>query len=398
MTLPVDTLIEPLTEAQVKATLYDLLAALGIETTSWRPRATTRAIVAICAKVIAGLTVLIAAGIRSTSLGLKPSGVWLTLLAKYVYGIDRRTATFAATGVTLVNAGGGVYNLDPGDLILLNTTSGKTYVNTEAIALGALSSLQNVPVRAVEIGSDSTATPGEIDDFVTPLLGVTVTNPAAAVGSDEESDEELIQDCAAARGALSPFGARGAYTFFAKFRPGGKPLTKADGVTPIGVNRVQMVPGVGGALAVYVATATGDVSGSVSTPGDDLYIVDQNLRTYALGPCLTLTTATAPSVDFVILYTVYADVAAGRTADEIKDIIGAALTAWGATYPIGGLSINGSDFYIFLSAVRAIIGKADPAIIKVELDLPVVDQVLLPGERMNMVVANGSTVTLVSQP
>src|SRR5262245_9925447 len=85
--LPIDELITPLTEEQVEATVYDLLVALGLDPTSWPRRGTSRVIIRIVAKLIAGFTVLMAAAIRGTILELS-TGSWLTVLARYVYGVQ----------------------------------------------------------------------------------------------------------------------------------------------------------------------------------------------------------------------------------------------------------------------------------------------------------------------
>ncbi len=394
--LPIDALIEPLTEEQVKATIYTLLAALGITTTSWKRGGVTRTLIAVLAMVIAGFTLLMAAAIRGTILELATGG-WLTLLARYVYGVERITATFAETGVTLANSGGGEYSLDPGDLIVLNTTSGKTYKNVNSIALGSMQTLTGVRVRAVEPGSEGNAASGQIDGFETPLLGVTVTNPEAAVGIDEQDDVSLRQDCADARAALSPFGPSEAYKYFAKRVPGGAPLTRADGST-IGVNRTQVtIDNLGGAITVFVATASGDVAGDVNTPGDDLYVVDQNLRTWAMPAGVTLTTQNANAVDLTVQYNVWADAASGLSANDVKQKIDAALTAYFATFSLGGATRNGTNYYAFLSKIQGLIESADPSILSVSLPAPLGDVAMDPGDRIHLILSGSSTVAMVSQ-
>lgn len=390
MALPIDALIEPLTEEQVKATIYALLAAIGVDTTSWRPRATTRAIIAVLAKVIAGFTVLMAAAIRGTILEYS-TGVWLTVLAKYVYGVERITATFAETGVTLVNAGGGVYSAAPGELILLNTTTGKTYVNTAQIELGSLETLQNVAVRAVTAGSASSATANQIDAFVTPWLGVTVTNPSAAVGLDEQTDVSLRGDCADARGALSPFGAEDAYKFFAKRVPGGKTLKRPDG-SEIGVDRAQVVTDPAtGVVTVYVVTASGPLDPS------DLAIVDANEKKNAVPGTVTEVTANANEVTILVLYQAYARADGGKTVTELKAIIDKKLTDYFVTFPLGGETWNGTDYATFLEVIRGTVIAADPAIMKCTMVNPVVDMAMVPGDWANLVLAAGRSVTLVVQ-
>lgn len=397
MALPWDALITPLTKDAVEGTIYDLLAALGVSTTSWSKKGTARTIIGVTSTVIAGITSLVAVPVKGMVLETS-EGVWLTILAKYVYGVDRVEATFAESTVDLVNAGGGVYAYDVGEVVFLNSTTGKTYTNSEAFSLGALETRNDLPVRAVEAGSASNATSGQIDDFVTPLLQVSVSNPAAAVGQDEQSDADLRQDCADARGALSPLGAKGAYAFFAKRDAKKAPLVRADG-TAIGVNRVQVVvANLGGAVDVYVATASGDVSGSASTPGDDLYIVNESIQSLAVPYGITATVQNCNAIDWTVLYTVYADAASGLTAAALKTKINNALTDYYATYPIGGVTVNGTTFWAFLAKLRSIIEAADPAILNVVLSTPLADQELEPGDRLNLIIAVGCSVNMVSQP
>lgn len=395
MALPIDAHLTPLTKEQVEATILNLLTGLGVSVTSWKRKGTARNIIGASSTVIAGLTLLLSAAIKGTILELA-EGIWLTLLAFYVYGVTRVPASFAEGVVTLENEGGGVFELDPGDLVVLNKATGKSYVNTARVELGALETLEEVPVRAVEIGSASTATPGQIDAFVTPLLDVTVTNPAALVGVDEQLDPELREDCADARSALSPLGAKDAYSYFAKRIIGGTPLVRADG-TPVGVNRTKVVvPGANGAVTVYVATASGAVAGDIETPGTDLYLVHENIKLRAAPWGTTVTTANATPVNWTVKYTVHADASAGKSAEAIESTIDAALVAYFATYPIGGLSINGTDYYVFVNRTRGIIDQADSAIVSAVVNTPTVDAALTPGQRVNLIIDATSSVTLVA--
>lgn len=389
MALPIDALIEPLTEDQVKATIYDLLAAVGVGARSWKSGGTARTIIAVLAKVIAGFTVLIALAIRGMFRSTA-EGVWLTLLARYVYAVERITATFAAGGVTLTNAGGGIYSLEARELSLLNTTTGKVYRNTAAFDLGALQTL-TITVEAVEAGSESTATSGQIDDFVTPLLGVTCTNESALVGTDEQDDASLRADCLSALGALSPYGANGAYEYFAKRVPGGGPLTDADG-TIIAVNRVQVVAtSLTGNVSVWVASANGELS------TDELELVRANVRRYAAPATATALVGNADPVPVAVYYTAYADAAAGITASDLKDAIDLKLTEYFATYPIGGTKKSGTQKYLYLGKVKGLIEAADPAVLEVDFFTPIADVALDDGDFAELTISGSSSVVLVTQ-
>ena len=100
-----------------------MIAATGTKTTNWKPGAVVRTIVAVLAFVLAAFSVLTSLLAKSGFLELS-SGAWLTLVARYVYGVERDTGSFATGFVTLDNAGGGVYSGDPDDLLFTNPTTG----------------------------------------------------------------------------------------------------------------------------------------------------------------------------------------------------------------------------------------------------------------------------------
>lgn len=389
MALPVDQLITPLTAEQVEDTALDFLASLGVNTTAWSPDNPIRTVIGVLAVPIAGVTSLVALGIRSL-FRETAEGVWLTMRSKYGYGVDRITATYAAGEVTLTNAAGGSYNEAIGDVVVLCTATEKTYRNTEAIVLAPFAT-GTFDFEATEAGSASSASSGQIDAFVTPLLGVTVSNASALIGTDEETDADLRQRDEDKLGALSPLGAEGAYAYFAKS------TARADG-TPIAVNRVQVVrQNLAGAVFVYVASASGTIAGSTGSAGTDLYLINEALQRWATTACVTCTLYNATPVGVTVAYTAFADAGAGATAAEIKTAINAALTAYFATYPIGGLTINGTDYYVFKNKVRSIIERAHSAVISATVTTPAADVELETGEFAALAINVLSAVSLVSQ-
>lgn len=390
MALPIDQLTRPVTSAQAKQAIYDMLAKSGLPVTSWRRGAIVRTIVAVVAYIVAGFTQLLAVVVKGLFLSTA-AGVWLTLLAQYVYGVVRRSATFAQGQITFDNTGGGEFNLAIGEVVVYNETTGKRYTNIEAFTLASLETGKKVAFQAVEAGSASTSTPGTITAFATPLSDVTCTNEAAFVGSDEQSDEELRQDCVDALGALSPFGAPGAYAYFAKHVPGGQPLTRADG-SAIEVNRVQVkATNNTGSVSVWVASSSGPLS------GDDLTIVTNNVLKYATPQCVTVSVLNATEVPVDIQYAVYADAGADKTTDEVKATIDAAVTAYGAVFPIGGQKAAGPSRYLFANKVRGVVVEADPAILTASLTTPSADVLLSDGEIPTFTISGLSTVDLVAQ-
>lgn len=386
-TASIDDLTTPLTVDEVKTSIYNVLAALGVSTTNWKPGAVVRTMIAAIAIVIAAMSQLTAAIARSGFLDTA-TGSWLTLLARYVYGTERIPATFAVGDVTLTNAGGGIYVFAVGDLQLESATSGKTYTNTTAGTLGALSTL-TLTFQADEIGSDSTAFVGEIDTLVAPLTGVTCSNAAVLVGTDEEEDPALRARCRAKLGSLSPNGPWDAYDYVAKS------AVRADG-TPIGVTRTRSLPDGAGGLDCYVATASGTITGTVGNLSTDLGAVDDALQRKATPLCVTLSTHATTAVPLAITYEIWCYNTLGLTQDQITDLIADQLTAWLAARPIGGDFISGPPGAIYKSGIEAAIGATRTAegsslgIFRVNLAAPATDTVLAVGE-----VATLGTVTVL---
>ena len=288
MTTTLDELTRALTVDEIKTAIYDVLAGYGVATTGWKPGAVVRTMIAGAAIVLAALSSLIALVARSGFLELS-SGPWLTLVARYIYDTERSEGTFASGPVLASNSTGAVYSLDPGDLILSNTTTGATYRNTAAVVIGSMASNVEVAVVADQLGSDGTAQVGEIDALVTPLLGVTVTNAAAIVGTDEQSDTSLRSAAQERAGALSPDGPSDAYRYFART------AVRADG-TAIGVTRIKVTPNGTGGVDVLVATATGGVTGTQGNPATDLGAVFANVEANAVPLGVTLTVASADAL------------------------------------------------------------------------------------------------------
>lgn len=364
MTFSVTDLTTPVSKEQAKTSIYNVLAALGVSTTTWKPGAVVRTMIAACAIVLAAFSTLTSTIARSGFLELS-AGFWLTLVARYVYGVARIEATFAAGSVTLVNAGGGVYALDPDDLVVSNPTTGKTYRNTSAISLGAGATLV-VPVVAVEAGAGSTSVPLAISRLETTLLSVTCSNASALVGVDAEDDPALRLRCSEKLGALSPFGPWDAYTYAARN------AKRLDG-SGVGVSRVRLVKDGFGNVYVYVATASGAVTGTVGDLTTDLGAVDEAIQRLAAPLAVTAHVQSAAELPVDVTYQVWAYNTSGLSVAEFEAAIAARLVALMTAQPIGGNVIGADPGKLFLDALRTAIGSAAPEIFHVVVTLPVAD-------------------------
>jgi uncharacterized phage protein gp47/JayE len=388
----IDDLTTPLTTDEVKASIYSVLAQVGTATTNWKPGAVVRTLITACAILIAALSRLMASIARSGFIEYA-SGRWLTLVALYVYGVTRIEATFASGVVTLTNTGGGSFNLDPGDLVVYNPTSGATYVNTAAIVLGPLATLNDVPILAQEAGSGSTSFAGEITGFQTPLLNVTVTNPAALVGVDEETDPALRARCYAKLGSLSSNGPRDAYNYWARS------AVRLDG-SPIGVTRTRVVTtSAAGTVDVYVATATGGVTGTANNPATDLGAIHDTIQRKAVPLSVTETTYSATPITVPVTYEAWLYNDSGLTEQQIRDAVAAELAAHFPEIPIGGDVIPPDSGKVLRADLEGVIRRAHHGdqhlkIKKVAITAPAADVSLASNE---VPVLGAVTATAINQ-
>jgi uncharacterized phage protein gp47/JayE len=371
MALPIDQLIKPLTKEQVKASIYALLTAMGLPVTSWQEGGVARTIVAIVAVIFAGFTQLMALAIRSQFLDLA-EGIWLTLLANRVYGVDRLEATYATTTLTIDNAAGGLYSFEPDELIIFNSATKARFTNAAAVTINPLATGVEVAIRALEAGTGSTSAPGTIDSFETVYLGLTCTNATSAVGLNGESDPLLRERCRDSLGARSPNGPKAAYRYWAKT------AKRANG-TPVGVTRVRLPTPTGdGGLSVIVAGASGAISGDANDPLTDLGAVAKSIWDNAVPEGIgVVSVASASNLVVAVTATVYVDSAANLSNDDVSSMASVALQDYFPATPIAGFIISPATGKIFRNALVGQIEKADKAIIKADVTLPASDVFVL---------------------
>lgn len=339
MPLAIDDLIDPPTEDEIFETFLDELEAFDIPARSWRKAGVARTILRVVAKTYSGFGKIISEAIRSGFLETA-RGEWLTLLARNVFNVERREATFASGKIRLVNGGGGIFSFAPDAARFLWTAKGKAYVNSEAFTLNPGDD-KLVTIRAVEAGSASSAPPDEITKIETTMLGVTATNPAAVVGTDAEPDEELRAACKNKLGAISVRGPRSAYAYAVRT------ATLEDG-SPVNINRFSITP----------SSSTGVVTVTVASPEgsptvEDIDGVVEAIETYARPDSVTANVVAAVEKALTKTITVWAKRSEGVSAAEIKTFVDDALVDAIAKYPIGGIpkppSTKGYLYADFLS-------------------------------------------------
>lgn len=360
-TIDFDDLVKPVTEQEIQSSIYTVLGTLGLNTSTWKTGAVVRTISTGFSIILSAFSSLQALIAKSGYLELS-EGDWLTVVAFYVYGVERYKATFASGFVTLTNTAGGVYNFDPEDLIFSDPSTGKSFRNTDFVSIPAGSPTTpthviDVPIRAVEAGSLSTAIPGAISVMVTTVTGVSVSNPTAVVGQDAESDAAVRARSSAKLGSLSPMGPWDAYTYAVRS------ATRPDG-TNLGITRTRIAKDGYGNVEVYVATASGEV------PPEDVAIANEAVQRNAEPLCVNAVAYTAEQVETAVTYELWMYNTSGHTDDQIKATIADDLTAWFTLQPIGGNVIAGNPGKIYADKIRAVIGDSFDEIFHVVLTLP----------------------------
>jgi hypothetical protein len=316
----------------------------------------------------------IAAAITAGGFLDSATGDFLTFLSKSVYGVDQILATFGTTSLTLTNSGGVSITLAAGDVKVSSAdpaSLGKTYESTTGGTVPVGGTL-SVTIVADEAGTGSNAGAGTITSFVTPLLGLTCSNPTALVASDAESEEALRVRCRESLAKASPNGPADAYNFFAKTAT----LTDGSGA---GVTRTRVVQN-NGSLIVYVASAAGAVAGTFSDPATPLGAAFKSIQDNCVPTGLSASVVSARPLTMSPAATVYLAKGSVLSVADARSLILARLLTYFASLPIGGSNV-GVGGRVFLDAIIGEIFQAAPGqIVQVVMTDPLADEPLASSE------------------
>jgi hypothetical protein len=373
MALSLEELTDPATFQEARGVILDVVEALGIPTSNWKGGAVVRTIISGVAVMLSGASQLQSAIGRG---GFRLTAVedWLTNVAADVFGTSRDLETFAQGEVTLVNAGVGVFSWDPDELELVNSSTGKTYRNVDAVALGA-SSTVTADFRAAEAGSASSALVGEIDALAIPQTGVTCSNAEALVALDDEEDQSLKIRAGESLGARSPLGPWDAYNYICKG-------AKRDDGTRIGVDQVRTTHDGKGNIVVYVTTPSGSLAGTAVPYAGDLGDVQKAIDTYAEPLGITATATNASELAVNVTAEVWAYNTANLTDAQWVTLIENALTDLIRRKPMGGDVISGGGGgKVWWSDIQGTIKAVRPEVFRVALTVPASDVAVTPGQR-----------------
>lgn len=371
------------TQAEILAAELQIATAIGLPVTSWQPGDPTRSLFMAESVKLGVLEQEVVGYIQSGFLDYA-QGQWLTVVAQQQFNVIVPGATFATTQVTLTNSLGAVFDLAAGDVQVKNSTSGATYTNSTGGHLAGPGTL-TVTVIADEAGSASSAGAGEIDTMVTDLIGVSVTNPTAAVGTDQQAPATTVQQCRDKWGSLSPNGPAAAYSFVAL-------NSTLTGITT--PTRVRVYPdSVTGDVTVYVAGASGALSGG------DVTAVQNAITQYATPLTITPTVSSATGVTVAVTYTIWLYKSVNQTTTQIQTAIQTALENLFAAAPIGGDIIPpAATGNLYQSEIEACIGSVFAAkTFRVSISAPSGDTALTNGQvpQLGTVTA---TVNLIADP
>ena len=367
MTLLISDLITPEEQADVLATLLAVSALLNAPTTSWQEGAPILALLSTAAQKMADLTT-VAVDITKGGFGeLLPSDAWADRWALSRFNVTRVPATSAATLATFTcDATAAALTYQAGQSIVAHATTHATYRNTVPVTLGPGLVVPGMGIAADIPGAIGSAAPSTITVMVSSLVGVTVTNPATAIGSDAETTPALVKRARSKLGALSPNGAKDAYNFIAT-----SPDFSATSV-PITRTRTVGTP-TSPTISVYLATATG------APVGGDVAIVQAAIDA---GPEPWGATATAIAATPHSIAITYQSWIKGSqlTTAQIEAAQALALANFFATLDLGGYVIPPDTGDVYVETLAQVIAASVVGTQRVVVSLPAAAVSLAPNE------------------
>jgi uncharacterized phage protein gp47/JayE len=230
--LSLSQLSTPLTRNTVLEWALEVLKGFGFQTTGWQNGRIQKSMLRTFSTVFSDGTEMVATltkmGINETA-----SGVGLTLYSKSRYDNERIAAVRTAGPMVLTSTATIPYTIQVGQLIA-TTTTGRQFRNTTGGTLIAGGTL-TLQWEAVLAGAAFNVGNGAVSILVTPLAGVTISNPDSGsgnwfttIGADEEFDADLQRRNATKFATLSLEWVEAAYENFARNRGARKVLIDAS--------------------------------------------------------------------------------------------------------------------------------------------------------------------------
>lgn len=359
MTVSVADLVVQETVSSLYSTWLSIADTLGLSTSTWRDGDPTKSLAYYIASLFQQYESTVSGFVSGGFLELA-QGDWAYIKAEQDYGTTQRTATFASCNGNLINSGAGVFDFDPGDIVVGSATTGKTYRNTDTLHLSANATIP-ITVIADEAGSASNAIVSDLTVMVSSFAGVSFTNTTAAVADDDETVDEIKARALLSVAAVSPNGPADAYAYIAL-------SPKLNGGTTT-VAKVRTVPDSNtGHMVMFLADAAGPTSG-----GDVTRV--QNACAKLVTPlCITPVISAATVQTIAVSYGVWIYDRSGLQTDDVEALIATALEALFEAVPIGGDLIPPATVGdLWLSELQWAIRNAHPDIFRVQVLSPIAD-------------------------
>lgn len=346
--LTLKQLTTPVTEDEALATSLQVLNELGFQATSWQSGAIQLILIRLFARVWAKLSTTVESIASGGFTSIAASG-WLTLLARYVYGLERNPAQSTIGKIRLTSsAGAPTHTFAVGDLIIADAATGATtYHSFTCTAGGTLNpgTYLDIEFKADTPGIESNIAPSTTLYLWTPLVGVTATNPPYGTsntwittpGQAEEDDARLYARCLGRFEKLTYGNTDGAYRGWA-----------LDAVPE--VTRVTMLSAPGnGTVTLVGATSLGGLTLAQRTSIENhVNGVTDGIGRRPINDIFTAVSAvTVTTPALVITAYVYPDQAAA-----VPGLITTALLSYFGSIPIGGTKLVNAQGYVLFDEIN----------------------------------------------
>jgi hypothetical protein len=191
-------LLSPQSPEQVFQLLLSVYQANGFPVESWQPFGTERTRLMAIATAVSDLSANYIPALAAGGFLDYAKGDWLRLLSQQQYAILYNPATFTKGDILLTNASAQPYTIAAGELIAVFGASGRRYINNEGGTLAGNDTLELS--FTAEFAGQAYSDPSSSGTLtlVTPLPGVTLTNPAG--------DYTDVAHIGAGTGSVTPSG------------------------------------------------------------------------------------------------------------------------------------------------------------------------------------------------
>lgn len=371
--MSVETLLEELLEEETVESMFqkllDAAAAVGLDVETYASGDPTRSELYAQATVNVTKEEIVTGAIRG---GFSDTAEddWLDIFNESTFDVPRRQATYGTCTVRYTNGSAQLQTIDPeGDTARISDRPEVTFRNTGATPTDeTITSRTVAPGATLDLifiadspGTDSNATPGEIDELVSVRNGVTITNTTAAIGQDKEEDDPYRVRGKGKLSALSPNGPKGVYDYIATTPElnGGANVTRSRTIG----NSTN------GTSTTYLAND----SGAVLTGDVDLCQEAFELLGEPIG--FEATAANTSNLTQAVTYSLWVYDSINLTDEEIETRVATELAAAFRRVPIGGDIIPpATSGKLYVDVVKAAIMRAvHPHGFRVSIPTPAVD-------------------------